>query len=189
VLEGKLLEPFHVHVDRAASWIPRTRAARLLRTLPFNRSRLGYREVAASSNRLTLIAAMIPPGTVTTHTIFCLKNALDAEAQWFLCGVFNSFVANYLIRLRGGTHVTSATIARLPVPRPDRIGVQQIAALARAVAASGDLTGGEYVNLQTAVARLYDLDPFAFEHVLGTFPLVPAFVRESCRRSLATDAV
>ncbi len=189
VLEGKLLEPFQVHIDRAANRIPRTRAARLLRTLPFDRSRLGYREVAASSNRLTLIAAIIPSGTVTTHTIFCLKHELDTDAQWFLCGVFNSFVANYLVRLRGGTHVTSAAIARLPVPRPDRTGVQQIAALARALAASGDLTGDDYVNLQAATARLYDLDLFEYEHVLGTFPLVSASVRGSCLRSLVTDAV
>jgi hypothetical protein len=160
-----------------------------LRTRPFDRPRLGYREVAASTNRLTLIAAMIPSGAVTTHTIFCLKNALDLDAQWFLCGVFNSFVANYLVRLRGGTHVTSSAIARLPVPRPHWTGVQQIAALARTLAASEDLTGADYVRLQAAVARLYRLDPSAFEHVLDTFPLVPPAIRESCSRSLQTDAV
>ena len=184
VLEGKLLDPFHVHVERAASRIPRARAARLLRTLPFDRPRLGYREVAASTNRLTLIAAMIPAGTVTTHTIFCLKDEIDMDAQWFLCGVFNSFVANYLVRLRGGTHVTSATIGRLPVPRPNRTDVQTIAALARTLSSSGNLASAEYVELQMLTARLYRLDPAAFEHVLATFPLVPAGIRESCSRSL-----
>src|SRR6185295_8981209 len=49
-----------------------------------------------------LIAAMIPEGNVTTHTIFCLKERLDTDVQWFLCGMFNSFVANYLVRLHGG---------------------------------------------------------------------------------------
>jgi len=182
VLEGKLLDPFQVHVARATNRIPRAGAARLLRTLPFDRPRLGYREVAASTNRLTLIAAIVPADAVTTHTIFCLKNSMDIDTQWFLCGVFNSFVANYLVRLRGGTHVTSSAIARLPVPRPHRAGVQHIAALARALSKSGDLAGDDYVQLQARVARLYGLDASAFEHVLDTFPLVSAAVRESCRR-------
>ena len=82
----------------------------------FDRPRLGYREVAASTNRMTLIAAIVPAGAVTTHTIFCLREPRDQALHWFLCGVFNSFVANYLIRLRGGTHVPAAVIHQLPVP-------------------------------------------------------------------------
>jgi hypothetical protein len=186
VLEGKLLDPFRVQVERSMNRIPRARAARLLVTMPFDRPRLGYREVAAATNRLTLIAAIVPAGTVTTHTIFCLKDLVDIETQWFLCGVFNSFVANYLVRLRGGTHVTSSTIARLPVPRAHKAGVQHIAALARTLSTSDDITGESYVQLQTCVARLYRLDTSAFGHVLDTFPLVPEAVRESCRRSLTS---
>ena len=45
---------------------------------------------------------------------------IDDDEQAFLCGIFNSFVANYLVRLRVGTHVTTSIIGRLPVPRPPR---------------------------------------------------------------------
>ena len=62
----------------------------------FARRRLAYREVASATNRLTLIAAMLPAGVVTTHTVFCLKDLLDDECQEYLCGMLNSFVANYL---------------------------------------------------------------------------------------------
>ena len=86
----------------------------------FERSRLGYREVASPTNRLTLIAAIVPAGTITTHTVFCLKDPLDLESQWYLCGMLNSFVANYLVRLRVSTHVSSGIIDRLPVPAPRR---------------------------------------------------------------------
>ena len=59
---------------------------------------------------------MLPAGVVTTHTVFCLKDLLDDECQEYLCGILNSFVANYLVRMRVSTHVTSGIIDRLPVP-------------------------------------------------------------------------
>ena len=96
----------------------------------FGRARLGYREVAAATNRLTLIAAVLPEGTITTHTVFCLKVPLDVECQWYLCGMLNSFVANYLVRMRVSTHV-SGIIDRLrvPLPRRDAPRFREIAAL------------------------------------------------------------
>ena len=117
VLEGKLLDAFSVNLDGASRFVERQLAKRLLgRRDHVDRVRLGYREVAASTNRVTLIAAMIPGGTVTTHTILCLREPRDEPLHWYLCGVFNSFVANYLVRLRGGTHVPAAVIHQLPVP-------------------------------------------------------------------------
>jgi hypothetical protein len=73
VVEGKHVQPFTVDVAAARQRIPRAMAARLLpaeRT--FARPRLAYRDVAAATNKLTLIAAIIPAGVVTTHTLFCL---------------------------------------------------------------------------------------------------------------------
>src|SRR6187397_3021402 len=63
----------------------------------FTRARLAYRDVASPTNRLTLIAAIVPARVVTTHTLFCLKGEVDEYLQLFLCGVFNSFAANYLV--------------------------------------------------------------------------------------------
>ena len=42
--------------------------------------------------------------------------AIKLVDQYFLCGLFNSFVVNYLVRLRVSTHVTTALVERLPVP-------------------------------------------------------------------------
>jgi N-6 DNA Methylase/Eco57I restriction-modification methylase len=172
VLEGKLVDPFVVREHEARRRIPPAAATRLLGDR-WMRPRLGYREVAASSNRLTLIAAIVPAGAVTTHTIFCLKEHLDEEDQQFLCGVFNSYVANYLVRLRVGTHVTAAIMQRLPVPRPDRRGpaFRTIVDLTRRLLrAPRDAAAA--ASLQAGAARLYGLDARAFAHVLGRFPLV-----------------
>jgi hypothetical protein len=175
VVEGKHLQPFKVDLESVRLRIARRPAAQLLGPDgPHTRPRLGYREVAASTNRLTLIAAILPAGVVTTHTIFCMKESLDEEAQSFLCGMFNSYVANYLVRMRVGTHVTSAIIERLPVPSPPRDDprFRDMARLARGMADRADPDTA--ARLQAAAARLYGLSDEAFQHVLATLNLVPA---------------
>jgi hypothetical protein len=180
ILEGKMLDPFHVRTGDAVTFIDRRTAQRLLAgRSAIDRPRLGYREVASASNRLTLIAAVIPAGVVTTHTIFCLREPLDDERQWFLCGVFNSFVANYCVRLRRGTHVPAAVIQQLPVPLPAAAALSRVAALARGAAASRPQAAAE---LQGEVARLYGLRRDEFAHVLSTFPLIDAAEREAAMR-------
>jgi len=124
---------------------------------------------------------LIPARVVTTHTIFCLREALDAERQWFLCGVFNSFVANYCVRLRRGTHVPAVVIQQLPMPLPQGAGLARIAGLARAVAAESPPAAA--AELQAEVARLYGLTRDEFAHVLSTFPLIDAAEREAAMRS------
>ena len=113
MLEGKQIEPFRVFPDRSRLELPTASATS--RRVP-HRARLAYRDVASATNRLTLIAAIVPARSVTTHTLFCLKTPLPLDAQHVLCALLNSFVANYLVRLRVNTHVTASLLARLPVP-------------------------------------------------------------------------
>jgi hypothetical protein len=181
VLEGKLIDPFAARVQEARHFIDPLVARRLLgERARIDSPRLGYREVAASTNRTTLIAAIVPAKTVTTHTIFCMREPRDAPLHWFLCGVFNSFVANYLIRLRGGTHVPAAVIHQLPVPVPRRDSetFAAIVRLSRAVAARPEEPAVR-AELQARVALAYGLDDHDFVHVLTTFPLVPEVEREA----------
>jgi hypothetical protein len=178
VLEGKHLDPFSARVADATHFIDRRTAERLLAGRSRTDSpRLGYREVAAATNMRTLIAAVLPPGVVTTHTIFCLRHPTDEPLQWFLCGIFNSFVANYLVRLRGGTHLPAATIHQLPVPMLPRGGPEfdAIATLARSARDDDDARA----DVQARSARAYGFDANDFAHVLRTFPLVPEIERRA----------
>jgi hypothetical protein len=174
IVEGKHLTPFVAHVEEASLRISAAKASSLLDgAATFRRPRLAYRDVASATNRLSLIAAIVPAGAVTTHTLFCLKTPLDADAQHFLCGVFNSYVANYLVRCRINTHVGARVIARLPVPKPPREsaafrGISETAAALCTAARDADAAA----TLQALVARLYDLTQDQFVHVLETFPLV-----------------
>ena len=118
IVEGKLLAPFRADIDRATLGITAAAAARLIDGASVARARIAYRDVASATNKLTLIAAMLPAGVVSTHTVFVSKGPLDDRSMWCLLGLMNSFVANYLVRLNVTTHVTAALMARLPVPRP-----------------------------------------------------------------------
>ena len=112
----------------------------------------------APSAATPVIAAIVPPHAVTTHTLFCLRTPLPLDEQRVLCALLNSFVANFLVRLRVNTHVTVALITRLPLPlvRRGHAGFEHLERLARML-----LTGGgpvedmeEYVELLACAALL-----------------------------------
>jgi hypothetical protein len=132
--------------------------------------------VASATNRLTLIAALVPARVVTTHTLFCLKTALPLDAQHVLCALLNSYVANYLVRFRVNTHVTASLISRLPVPvvGAGHPAFNRMAALVRTLMATSASVEemDEYAELQASAAKLYRLTSNEFNHVLTTFPLI-----------------
>jgi hypothetical protein len=128
--------------------------------------------VASSTNKLSLIAAVVPAGVVTTHSLFCLKTPLSTDEQAFLCGMLNSFVTNYLVRQVMTTHLGSSTVENLRVPRPgsDAPVFLRIVELTRALQKSS--SGPARARLQATAARSYELTSREFEHVLSTFPLI-----------------
>jgi hypothetical protein len=183
VIEGKQIEPFRVAIADSRLAVPDSDASNL--RVP-RRARLAYRDVASAGNRLTLIAAIVPARAVTTHTLFCLRTALPLPSQRVLCALLNSYVANYLVRLRVNTHVTVTLVSRLPVP----VVHQAHPFFARLTSCAESLEDrrapieetAEYAEIQAMAAHLYRLTPAQFEHVLSTFPLVPAGVRERALR-------
>ena len=186
VLEGKHIEPFGCRVDGAQWTIARTHADRLLGDR-YRHWRLGYRDVASATNKTTLIAALVPPDVVTTHTLFCLRTPLRRNLQHLLCGLFNSLVVNYLVRLRVTTHVTTAIVERLPIPTVDKLAgyADEIAKLGlvfsrrgRADVVSGFSRTRRFARLNALTAGIYQLSEAEFAHVLGTFPLVPQEERD-----------
>jgi hypothetical protein len=190
VIEGKQIHPFAVNVSSSRFHIlPRT-AARLLGPAgPFTRERLAYRDVASPANRLTLIAAVVPANVVTTHTLFCMKTLVDEDVRWFLCGVFNSFAANYLVRMRVNTHVTVSIIERLPVPKPpvDTDPFRDVAALSKRLSQS-PRDPESASELQARVAHLYELSATEFQHVLETFPILPLAERSAAMQCFLARA-
>jgi hypothetical protein len=182
VVDGKHVEPFRVALDGVGRSISAADARRLLRSDRHSRPRLAYRDVASATNRLTLIAAVLPAGCVSTHTVFCLRTPVPSRDQHLLCGLFNSLVVNYLVRLRVTTHVTTATVEQLPIPTAETAPAtaREIAALARLL--SHGPNAAAFAQLNARVAGLYQLSVDEFEHILATFPLISASERQEALR-------
>jgi predicted nucleic acid-binding protein len=173
VLEGKHIQPFTTDVAAATCRIDREAARQRIRSGGFARERLAYRDVSGVSNRLSLIAAIIPAETATTHTLFCLRSRVPINRQHFLCGLLNSYVLNALVRMLMGGHLTTTLIEGLPVPPwTGSAAERRIARLARRLSRA-PCRAEIHARLQAAVARLYGLTPAVFNDVLSRFPLVP----------------
>jgi len=181
VVEGKHLGPFRANLSAVVRSISAEDAHRRLPSDSYRRPRLAYRDVASAMNRTTLIAAVLPGGCVSTHTVFCLRTRLPLAAQHFLCGMFNSLVVNYLVRLRVSTHVTTAIVERLPVPTREQAPAAfiAVASLARGLARRFDPAA--FARLNAVVARWYQLTHAEFVHILDTFPLIPKDERETMK--------
>src|SRR5262249_11155077 len=139
-------------------------ARRLLRSDRYERPRLAYRDVASATNRVTLIAAILPAHCVSTHTVFCLRTSRPQFLQHLLCGFFNSLVVNYFVRLRVTMHVTTGTVEQLPIPTTDAApdACREIAGLARLLSRRPDADA--FACLNARVAHLYQLTAQEFEH-------------------------
>lgn len=163
VADGKHIEPFVVHAGACDRFIARRAARERLPEAGFTRPRLVYRDVSGVGNRFTLIAALMPAGVVTTHTLFCLRGEWPLEHLHFLCGVFNSAVLNRVVRLLMGSHVTTSLVEQLPVPlwAPSRVHrrIASIAARLANPALSGHTRVRLTERLNTDVDALYIIRP------------------------------
>jgi len=110
--------------------------------------------------------------------------------------MLNSLIANWFVRLYMGTHVTSALMARLPVPHPralpDPMLVSRIARLAttlRHIPTEALEAHDAYVALQVLAARAYALSVPQMTQVLEATPRLPRALRTAILDGLEADAV
>ncbi|MEZ4514907.1 MAG: N-6 DNA methylase [Chloroflexota bacterium] len=122
--EGKMIHQFVCDFAMPRYWINENlgRQAILGKTddegqvLAYQRYRLGFRDVASSTNERTLIAAILPKDSFAGNTI-TLEQLLDNKNQLFLLALLNSFLVDYIVRYKVGTHVSIFYAYQLPVPR------------------------------------------------------------------------
>ncbi|MGE3959099.1 MAG: N-6 DNA methylase [Vicinamibacterales bacterium] len=178
VLEGKSIEPFRARPEIARWRIDPSDADRRLGSR-WHAGRLAYRDVASAGNRQTLIAAILPARSVSTHTLFCLRNAWPVASQHLLCALFNSLVVNFLVRMRVSVHVTTALVEQLPIPTEDDLGPWARELSTHAVALQQSPNSARLARVNAIVAHVYQLSAGELTHVLSTFPLVPADERQA----------
>ncbi len=207
--EGKMIWHFDHRFAEPRYWVDEkeARAAVLGRTedegqpLDYQAYRLGFRDVAASTNERAAIAAIVPHGHFVGNTlpvhIPTASGAPNGRELLFLLGIFDSFVFDWMIRQKITNHLNMFYVYQMPVPRltakdkPFGLIVERAARLICTTAEFNDLAKevglGSHkkgatdpteraklrAELDGLIAHLYGLTEEEFAYILTTFPLVP----------------
>ena len=150
-------------------------ARRLLRSDRYERPRLAYRDVASATNRLTLIAAVLPAGCVSTHTVFCLRTPLPLARSAFSLRPVQQ-LRRQLPRppARDDARDDGDGRAAADPDHRGRAGRVPGNRRARAACCRAAPIRPRSRRLNARVAELYQLSAEEFEHILATFPADPA---------------
>jgi hypothetical protein len=186
--------------------------------------RLVFRDIARNTDERTLIATILPAGVFSGNTLNyatpwyfnvsnilkepknikeCYKLTFPSNILAYLCGMFNSFTLDYMLRFKVTTHANLFYVYQLPVPRlaaDDPRCITIATHVARLVCIGpefddlrSELLGDVNAHVATEseeryklrseidglVAHLYGLTEQEFKHVLDTFPLVKAPVKDA----------
>jgi hypothetical protein len=109
-------------------WLDETEARKVLlrkikgsrQDLDYQTYRLGFRDIAASTNERTMIMTVLPPNVFCPHTMSLedvSASKLSAEERLYLCSVMNSFAVDSWLRQRVTSHLSFFFIYGTPVPR------------------------------------------------------------------------
>jgi hypothetical protein len=125
--EGKMIHQFTHQWGRPKYWLEEAQARQALlgrakdtgQILDYQTYRLGFRDVAASTNERTMIMTVLPPNIFCPHTmpVEKLDGRIDAATRLFICCIMNSFVVDAWLRRTVTNHLTFFFLYQLPVPR------------------------------------------------------------------------
>lgn len=215
--EGKMIHQFDHQYSEPRYWVSESIARKAVlksksdegQKLDYQEYRLGFRDIAASTNERTMISTIIPRtfhGNKIPATKIFNENGerlIDNSSQLFVCAVWNSFVIDWLLRRKITTTLNYFYIYQLPVPRlieGDRYFDEIVERAAKLICTTpefDDLAAevglGSHANgvtdaaeraqlraeLDGMIAHLYGLTEAEFTHILSTFPIVPEEVKQA----------
>ncbi len=138
--EGKMIEQYDPYFEDTTYWIEENVGKEKLygnqtnkKKFDYKEYRLGFRAVASSTNRRSMIASILPKNVFCGNSIIVItlydeedNRLIPEDRLLYLCGVFNSFVFDYLLRLKITTNLNMFFIYQMPVPVPDEETFQRI---------------------------------------------------------------
>jgi hypothetical protein len=161
-------------------------------SLPLDKPRIAFRDIARSNDTRTTIACLIPPGTSATHKApLLVQRAGDATTTAFLLGVMGSIPYDWYMRRWVELTFSYELLNPSPVPRPDGSNIlrQRITAISGHLAAVDDrytewaadvgvpvgsvtdaiTKSALTAELDALVALLYGLSEAQTTHIFETF--------------------
>ncbi|HRI72125.1 MAG TPA: N-6 DNA methylase, partial [Polyangium sp.] len=182
---------------------------------------LAFRNIASNTNERTMIATVIPAGVVTGNSLAnhkaCIDEfiagkhrerlALSGIELLYLVAVLNSYVIDWMLRMRVTANVNMFYVYQLPVPRLSESDPRLSPLASRAAklvcttpefdTLAKDVGLGSHdkgvtdpekravlrAEIDGLVAHLYGLTEEEFAHILQTFPVVPEPVKEAARNA------
>lgn len=118
--EGKMIHQYDAYFAEPRFWINEQAGIEKLRGSKaetwFRGYRFAFREVSSTTNERTCIATVLPPNTFAGHTLW-VGVAPDHRILLYYVALMNSFCIDWIVRFKGGTHVTLFLMKSLPVPR------------------------------------------------------------------------
>ncbi|HEY9702516.1 MAG TPA: hypothetical protein V6C58_08725, partial [Allocoleopsis sp.] len=130
--EGKMIHQFNHQFSQPKYWIDEQEARKALlgkkgvdqgQKLDYQRYRLGFRDVASSTNERTMIMTMLYPQVFCNHKIptvvikYYGQEIPNYKAELFFCAIMNSYVVDYSFRQRVTANLTFFFIYQTPIPR------------------------------------------------------------------------
>ena len=199
IFEGKMIEQHNHQFKEPRYWIKKVNILSKFgeQYREFEEHRIGFRAVAASTNRRTMIATILPRMICCGNSVIITKivnpengeKLIDIDDLLYLCGVFNSYVFDYLLRLKVTTNINMFFVYDMPVPRVSKYNkiYQEIVINVANLYPEFEVLHSKQkksVSIQSSknrlqckatidclVAKLYGLDEKSFEYVLDQFHL------------------
>jgi type I restriction-modification system DNA methylase subunit len=202
--EGRVIHQFTHTFAPPRYWINKQRKSLFSQQLDeqqksgYQGYRLGFRDIASSSDERTLLATVLPPNIFISDTIDFTSSQLDADMLLFLTAIFNSFLLDFYLRLWVSHHVSIFTVYQLPIPRLAKKHITFSRIVRRAarlicttqefkelwestmsspwssvVSATNPVERNQLrAQLDGLIAHLYNVTEEEFAYILSTFPRV-----------------
>ncbi|MEA1867858.1 MAG: hypothetical protein U9N19_07150 [Thermodesulfobacteriota bacterium] len=126
LFEGKMIHQYDHAYDEPRYWLDRKEVEDHLGDSAWQGTqyRVGYREIAASTNERTFLSTIIPPcyhghklpTAIPFHKEFAPQGLRSEDALWFTA-LSCSFVVDFLLRKKVTTSISFFYVYSLPVPR------------------------------------------------------------------------
>jgi hypothetical protein len=208
LFEGKMIWQFDSAYAKPKYWVDETEGRKNIlgrkaddgQLLDYQAYRLGLRSVASNTNERSLVVSALPKFCFCGNSLQ-VSEALPSKSVCFIIGLLNSYLVDWILRIKVTTNINMFYVYQLPVPRltesdPRFTPIVQRAAklicttpefddLAKAVGLKNHHDGATdpteraqlRAELDGLIAHLYGLTEHEFSHIVGTFPLVKEAVK------------